>query len=66
MRRLIDISSNTGTHLTREMGLYFGSHSGNFSGRVDQLETGFRVEFVERRSNIYDSSGNVIEQYVIK
>jgi len=63
-RRLIDLNSPSGTHLTREMGFYFGSYSGNFTGIIAQLENSFRVNFDGRKSDVYDS-GNVVEQYTI-
>jgi len=65
-RRLIDIKSPSGKYLTREMGLHFGSYSGNFTGKIAELENVFRVNFDKRKSKVYDSAGNVIEEYTIK
>lgn len=65
-RRLIDIGSPSGGHLSREMGFYFGSYSGNFTGSIDQLENDFNVRFDRPLSKVYDSSGKEVEQYSIK
>jgi len=65
-RRLIDIGSPSGSHLSREMGFYFGSYSGNFTGSINQLENDFNVRFDKPKSKIFDLSGNKIEMYSIK
>lgn len=64
-RRLIDLNSPSGSYLTREMGFYFGTYSGNFTGEIAQLESRFRVNFDGRTSDVYDSHGNIVDQYTI-
>ena len=65
-RRLIDLNSPSSTHLTREMGFFFGSYSGNFKGTISELENRFRVNFDRRKSKIYDSTGNKVDEYLIR
>ncbi len=65
-RRLLDIGSPSGSYLSREMGFYFGSYSGNFTGSIDQLENEFSVRFDRSRSKIFDSAGEEVERYTIR
>ena len=62
-RRLIDIKPPSSTFLVREMGLYFGSYSGNFTGQLTQLKEAFKVKFDRPIAKVYDDSGFEIEQY---
>lgn len=64
-RRLLDIGAPSGRYLSREMGFYFGSYSGNFTGSIDQLENEFSVRFDRPRSKIFNSKGEEIERYTI-
>ena len=64
-RRLIDINAPSGIHLTREMGFYFGSYSGNFNGTIAEIEGNFRVNYDRRNSKVYDINGNEVDVYTI-
>lgn len=55
-RRLLDLTAPSNTPLTREMGLFFGTYSGNFVGQVDQLLGDFKVPFDQPECNIYDAN----------
>ena len=62
-RRLIDINAPSNTFLAREMGLFFGSYSGNFTGQLTQLKDAFKVQFDQSTAKIYGEAGTVIEEY---
>ena len=56
-RRLLDLASPSQTTLTREMGLFFKSYSGNFVGQVEQLLDGFKVQFDKPKCQVFDATG---------
>ena len=62
-RRLIDINSPSNSFLAREMGLFFGSYSGNFTGHLTQLKEEFKVQFDGSIAKIYDETGVEVENY---
>lgn len=62
-RRLIDIGAPSKMFLAREMNLFFGSYSGNFTGEISQLKNAFKVQFDKPIAKIYDANGNEIDQY---
>lgn len=62
-RRMIDISAPSSKSLAREMGIFFGSYSGNFTGQLTQLKNEFKVQFDQPISKIYDENGLMIERY---
>jgi len=64
-KRLIDLNCPSNAFLAREMGLFFGAYSGNFTGQVAELETIFRADFDNRTSKVFDANGFEIEQYAI-
>lgn len=63
-RRLIDLAAPSGTPLAREMGLFFGSYSGDFTGQVSQLLGGFKVPFEKPNCKIFDAYGNDSQPFV--
>ena len=56
-RRLLDLTAPSGTVLAREMGLFFGSYSGSFTGQVSQLLDGFNVPFGKPECKTFDAQG---------
>ena len=62
-RKLIDLHSPSNTFLAREMGLFFGSYSGNFAGQLQELREKFKVNFDRPIAKIYDEHGVEIETY---
>lgn len=56
-RRLIDLAAPSGTVLAREMGLFFGSYSGSFTGQVSQLLDEFKVPFGKPECKTFDAQG---------
>lgn len=57
-RRLVDLKAPSGTPLAREMGFFFGSYSGDFTGQVNQLLDGFKVPFEKPNCKTFDAHGN--------
>jgi hypothetical protein len=62
-RRLLDLDAPSNQSLIREMGLFFGEYSGNFTGQLIQLKTSFKVEFDKPDAKIYDDTGSFLESY---
>lgn len=65
-RRLIDVDTPSKEYLAREMGIFFDSYSGDFTGDIEQLNTNFRVEFKSRDCKVYNSSGKNTKTHTIK
>ena len=65
-KRLIDFNSPSDIFLAREMGLFFGTYSGNFKGQITELETNFKTDFDRRISKVFDAAGVEIERYEIR
>lgn len=68
-KKLLDINFPSGESLIREMRFYNKGTSENFQGRVEELETSFRLKYgVEdkRNVNIFNSKEIKTKQYLLK